>query len=184
MDTPRRPGGQRIGLRLREARTGRGDGSRRRARSERIYACLPIDLDTPHQSHAILSARTFVHIAQPNSMIHSKLTIRPPARPALAGRRSRISGWDSPQTGQMWQVWQMCGSFNSRTCHPTSKLDRSWLSFGGGRCGRCGRHFQITFSEDSPPSGAPNTSHTAAKDPRRSKPEWARMGSPCAEGTV
>ena len=48
----------------------------------------------------------------------------------------------------MRQVRQMRGSFKPQTCPPTSKLDRSSLSFGGGRCGRCGRYFG-KLSEDA-----------------------------------
>ena len=47
--------------------------------------------------------------------------------------------------GQVWQMWQMCGRFKFTKLPPTSKLDRLLLSFGGGRCGRCGRHFRKTF---------------------------------------
>ena len=48
----------------------------------------------------------------------------------------------------MRQVRQMRGSFKSQTRPPTSKLARSSLSFGGGRCGRCGRYFE-KLSEDA-----------------------------------
>ena len=48
----------------------------------------------------------------------------------------------------MRQVRQMRGSFKSQTRPPTSKLACSSLSFGGGRCGGCGRYFE-KLSEDA-----------------------------------
>ena len=51
-----------------------------------------------------------------------------------------------PKVGQMRQVRQIRGRFNIAKLPQTPKLDRFPLSFERGTCGRCGRHFEETFS--------------------------------------
>ena len=46
----------------------------------------------------------------------------------------------------MRQVRQMRGRFKIANLPQTPKLDRLLPSFERGKCGRCGRHFEKTFS--------------------------------------